>query len=186
MASLIEPDLSFFQSIPWCSELLSEPDIVITTTPSRNYKSSTEDALFAETLKTPDAIGACLSFHKRPANDKARIDEVYTLLSLGYKVNGYANILHGGMVGVLLDETMGILLHHNIKTGRIPGEGAVTANLNITFLKPVATPQVILATAKIREVQGRKRYLDTTLKDQFGVVLAKAEALWVDVRGLKL
>src|SRR5438477_8666761 len=107
------PDQDHFHSIPWCAKLLNEPEFIITPTFSRQYKESTEDALFAKTLKTDDTIGACLSLYKRPASGVSRINEVRTLLSLGYGVNGNSHLCHGGIVATIIDEVMGILLTVN-------------------------------------------------------------------------
>lgn len=173
-------DQNYFQSIPWCAKLLGEPNLVITPAFSRQYKESTEDALFAETLKSDETIRAYLSFYRRPAPGIGRIDEVYALLSLGYGVNGYPHVCHGGIVATIMDEIMGSLLTVNRSLGNADiNDSAVTAYLNSTYLKPVATPQVILVTARFREVKGKKYYIDATVKDHCGAVLASAESLWI-------
>lgn len=56
---------------------------------------------------------------------------------------------------------------------------AVTAYLNVTFLKPVKTPGTVLVSARFNEVIGRKHFLAATVKDGSGEVLSKAEALWI-------
>lgn len=185
MAETTSPDPKYFQSIPWCAKLLEEPNIVITPALSREYKESTEDALFAETLKSDDTIRAFLSFYKQPATaEVARIDEIHTLLSLGYRVNGYPHLCHGGIVATILDEVMGSLLSVNKALGHIKGS-SVTAYLNVTYLKPVATPQTVLVTARLRDVKRQKYYVEALVKDSCGVVLAKAEALWIGLKELK-
>jgi acyl-coenzyme A thioesterase PaaI-like protein len=175
----MEPDQAYFQAIPWCAELLRNPEFIITATDSRQYKESTEDALFGKTLKTDDTIRACLTFYKRPASGApARIEEANTLLSLDYGVNGWPHVAHGGMVATIMDEAMGTLTTLNRPLGFISGP-IVTASLNITYLKPVATPQIVLVSVRLREVQGRKYFIDSMVRDGTGTVLAKAEAVWV-------
>lgn len=182
MAAMNSSDQEYFHSIPWCAKLLDNRDLVITATPSRQYKESTEDAMFAETLKTDDTIKACLSFYKQPPFEARHVDEVNMLLSLGYRVNGYPHLCHGGVVATIVDEVMGNLLtvNKNMTNAAIRGAN-VTAYLNITYLKPVATPQVVLLTAKFREIKARKYYIDASVKDGGGAFLAKAEALWIRV-----
>ncbi|KAH8597833.1 HotDog domain-containing protein [Bisporella sp. PMI_857] len=178
----MDADEAYFRSIPWCAKLLSDPAITITPTGSRQYKKTTEDAFFAKTLQTKDTISACLSFHKRPASPTERIDEIHTLLSLEYGVNGYPHVAHGGFVAVLIDEIMGVLLSINRKRMASSGlDDLVTANLNVDFLKQVSTPQDVLVSVSIKETSGRKQFISATVKDQDEVVLAKAKALWVAV-----
>ena len=138
--------------------------------------------MFAETLNTDDTIKACLSFYKQPPLGARHVDEVCMLLSLGYGVNGYPHLCHGGVVATIVDEVMGNLLtvNKNMDNAAIGGT-SVTAYLNITYLKPVATPQTVLLTANFREIKERKYYIDASVKDGFGVFLATAEALWVRV-----
>lgn len=175
-----EPDLAHFENIPWCAQLLSSPNIVITPTNSREYKASTEDALFAETFKTDDTISACLSFYSRPASGLHRIEEIHTLLTLGYRLNGYPARAHGGIVATIIDEVMGMLLSVNKGLGLIATQGdTMTAYLNVTYLKPVETPGTVLVSARFKEVIGRKHFLEATIKAGSGEVLSKAEALWI-------
>jgi len=178
----MEADETAIRSIPWCAELLSGPNIVILPTASRELKESTEDALFAQTLKTPDTISGCLSFYEKPSSDSAPINKINTLISLGFAVNGFPHVAHGGLVATLLDEVMGILLSVNKGRAAVPDTGmTVTANLNVTYIKPVTTPSTILVSAKIKEIKGRKLFVLATLEDSGGVALARAEGLWVRV-----
>jgi acyl-coenzyme A thioesterase PaaI-like protein len=182
-----EPDLIHFQEIPWCAELLSSPNIVITPTESREYKASTEDALFAETFKTDDTISACISFYPRYSPGARRIEEVHTLLTLGYRLNGYPGRAHGGVLATVIDEVMGILLGINKRLGLIATRGdTVTAYLNVSYVKPVQTPGTVLVSARFKEVMGRKHFLEATIKDGGGAVLARAEALFIGTEMLNI
>ena len=176
-----DPDHEYFQSIPWCAELLAQKDVVIVATPSRQRRESTENELVAVTLKTEKTIRSWVTFYKRPAAGANQLDEVHSLLSLGPGVNGYAHRVAGGVIGVILDECMGnlVLVYRSLGF-----EGAagfmVTTNLNINYLKPVPTPGFYLATATLREVEGRKFYFNASMKDGKGTVLATAESLWIE------
>ena len=175
-------DHEYFQSIPWCAKLLAETDVVIVPTSSRQRKESTEDELVAVTLKTEKTIRSWLTFYKRPAAVTTRVDEVYNLLSLGPGLNGYAHLVAGGIIGVILDECMGILGLINKSLGIEGAAGfMVTANLKINYMKAVSTPGTYLATATLRELKGRKCYFDASIKNGEGTVLATAESLWIDV-----
>lgn len=77
---------------------------------------------------------------------------------------------------------MGILGWLNRSLGLKGAEGfLVTANLNVNYLKAVPTPGNYFATAMLRDVKGRKCYIEASIKDEEGTVLATAESLWVDV-----
>ena len=175
-------DHQYFLSISWCAKLLAETDIVIVPTPSRQSKESTEDELIAVTLKTEKAIQSWLTFYKKPAPGATRVHEVYNLLSLGPGVNGYAHLVAGGIIAVILDECMGILGTINQRLGFEGAAGfLVTANLNINYVKAVPTPGIYLATATLREWKGRKCYFDASIKDGKGSILATAESMWIDI-----
>ena len=75
---------------------------------------------------------------------------------------------------------MGAVCEVNTKTV-MAMKSAVTATLNTTFVKPVATPQEILVTARLGLVGGRKYSVTADVKDGDGVVLAKADVLWIGV-----
>ncbi|TVY31878.1 Verlamelin biosynthesis protein B [Lachnellula subtilissima] len=185
----MEADEAHIRSIPWCASLISGPNIVILPTESRAPKTSTEDALFAQTLKTPDTISGCLTFYEQPGSSSAStsavapINKISTLVSLGSGVNGYPHVAHGGLVATLVDEIMGLLLSVNKHPKVVfPDIGrTVTAYLNITYLKPVATPSTILVSAQIKEITGRKIFVRASVEDRWGVALARAEALWIRV-----
>jgi acyl-coenzyme A thioesterase PaaI-like protein len=181
MTAPAQADLAYFQKIPWCAQLLLTPDIIITPVNSREYKESTEDALFSKTFNKPDTIERCLSFYKRPEAD--RIDDIYMLLSLGYRLNGHPGIAHGGVLATIIDEGMGILVGINKRLGLVAGKGnTMTAYLNVTYVKPVATPQTVLVSARLKEVKGQKHFLEATIKNGKGELLSKAEALFVVIK----
>lgn len=174
-----------FKNIPWCVKLMENPAFYPIPSPPRQPKSSTGDSLLAESLKTKDTISAWSSFCKTPAQAKSKIEEVRVLVSLGSGLNGYAHICHGGVIATLLDEATGLLLYmnrsdkeHDYDSG---SKSAVTVRLNVTFLKAVATPQVVLVTASLEKVQRRKYYVGASIKDGYGVTLATADSLWVQV-----
>ena len=186
----MDEERDFFLSTPWCAKLLNDPEFVPRPTPSRKHKSTTEDALFAETLKTKDTISAVTTFYRKPASGVTHVEEVRLLVSLEYGVNGWAHMTHGGIVGAILDEAMGTLATINSQVekhlqNREDGqsiENMVTAYLNVTYLRPVVTPQIILITANLKEIRGTKHYIDGQMKDADGTVLAKAESLWLGLR----
>ena len=175
-----------FRSIPWCGKLLNDPEIVIVPVSSRIHKEDTEDALFAETLNSDSTIRACLTFYQRAPPGLLQINEIYTLVSIGHGVDGHANVCHGGIVATLMDEVIGELIAVKKKMeSSFTKDPTMTAYLNVTYLKPVTTPQVILVMAKLRGIKGRKYYVDSSITDSNGIVRAKAEALLISVAKIR-
>lgn len=182
---MAESDLAHFESVPWCLEIIKQPGFAITPTFSRQPKPATEDSLISTTLKTDDAIQACLTVYKIPATGVKWINEVRSLMTLGTGMNGAPFMLHGGIVATLLDDVVGTLMTINEDEGDSTplSSAAVTAYMNIRYLSPITTPQTVLVIATTREIKGRKFYLDSEIRDEYGHVLAKAESLWVSIKG---
>ncbi|KAJ0158890.1 hypothetical protein CTA2_10686 [Colletotrichum tanaceti] len=199
------PDVQHFLGIPWCAALLSEPGIVRDTAPSRFPKPSTEDQLFSTTLRTEETIAAYLVFYKRPSSPASSsssspsaatlaitpgssgggnlIREIKALLTLRSGVNGYPNVSHGGIVATVLDETIGMICSINKAEGGLTSEESyMTAYLNVTYVRPVATPQTVLCVVEVVSVKGRKWLIEGRIEDEEGRVLAKAESLFVRLK----
>ena len=185
---MVDNEAVFFQSIPWCATLLNDPVYVVIPTPSRRPNQSTEDALLADTLKTKTTIPAIITLYERPAKGRTLITEARLLVALEYGVNGYPNIAHGGLIGAIIDESMGILLKCNKDMDKtelgepVDIDTLVTASLKVNYLQAVMTPQTVLVTAKIEEIKGRKFYMTGTVRDGNGAMLAKAEAMWIGIK----
>lgn len=180
-------DVKHFAAIPWCAAHLSEPNIVRETASSRFLKPSGEDILFATTLNTPETITAFLVLYKLPppppeGAPPRRIDELKFLITLGKRVGGYPDVCHGGIVMTILDEALGLLFPTNKDRGAIPETSYMTAYLNTTFSRPVVVPATYLCRAKIDKIEGRKYYMTGTMEDGEGHVMAKADALYIEIK----
>ena len=87
---------------------------------------------------------------------------------------GYADVVHGGMTGLVLDELMGNLLW---KTGR----PSVTAEMSVRFLKPARVGRPLHAEAWISSHKGRVTHAEAAARDASGEVVAEAKARFVRV-----
>ena len=121
-------------------------------------------------------------------------------------MNGFPEILHGGIVASILDEAMGILLSRNedlahvraVGRGKRSGEYAetlavYTVELNVKYKRPVRTPGFVLARAEITKTEGRKICVKATIqqKEHKGgdgelVTCAVGEGVFVEPRAGKL
>lgn len=162
---------------------------MLEATPSRipPPRGSSLNALVAATLRTSDTIAGWCSLYRRPETSKSGLkDEVRTILALRSGLDGYPGVCHGGMVTTLFDEVMSILVSVcGMEQGLVRDN--VTADLRVTFVKPVPTPAVLLLCAKISDVQkSRKYYATAEITDCTGTVLARATGLFIHVLAGKL
>ena len=87
---------------------------------------------------------------------------------------GYAEIVHGGMIGLVLDELMGNLLW---KMGR----PSVTAEINVRFLKPADVGKPLRGEAWISSHRGRVCVAEAVARDAAGNVVAEAKGRFVQI-----
>lgn len=208
MAAELSRELEPFLRVPWTRALLQRPNVVVRVPNPRKIKVDGEDSAWAETLKTPRTFAACVSFYEKPSRGQERIEQVSTLVQIGDGLNGHPDIMHGGIVGVLLDEACGILQsidrerRHlmSVACGKSQGElpdmsSSFTAQLNITYKAPVYTPGPLIIHARYTKIEGRKEWIYVEMKQRVGasedydgdeVLCAYAEALFIHKRPTKL
>jgi acyl-coenzyme A thioesterase PaaI-like protein len=94
--------------------------------------------------------------------------------------------LNGGIIASLIDcHSLNLAIAHAYRgagraIGSAPRIGYVTANLNITYLKPTPLHEPIELRATIAKLEGRKAWVSCTLSAA-GVVRATGEVLGVRV-----
>lgn len=182
----------FFDSIPGFSKLLQDETFVTIPTSCRQEKSpSNEDTLLWRTLKTPSTFAKSLAQYRRPEHefdqsirDTSFTEELRIFWQLGSDLNGFPDTLHGGIVGTLLDDCMGLLLVLRRTDERIKFDmGCVTAYMNTKFLRPVPTPGPVLVHARLVEnKEDRKFKLEAKVLDTENQVLASGECLYIKPR----
>jgi len=85
------------------------------------------------------------------------------------KHQGYKNIVHGGMVTMLLDEIM-------VNLAWLDGVPAVTAELTVRLKKAVPVGQKVLLEGFLVKEEGRLLLMKATAKSPEGALYASAEA----------
>jgi uncharacterized protein (TIGR00369 family) len=103
--------------------------------------------------------------------------EVETHYTVDRHWAGAPGIVHGGIQAALLDETMGVAIHH--ATADEEPMQVVTARFEIDYRRPVATDQPIVLWARQTRREGRRCLVDGEIRDRSGAVLTRATALWV-------
>ena len=91
---------------------------------------------------------------------------------LGTEYQGGAGFIHGGIIATVLDEVMG-------KVCRFRGVRAVTAELNIEYLKPVPVDADLVVEGREVEMKGRNLFLAGDIRDVSGKVLARGKGRFV-------
>src|ERR1700758_3248598 len=91
---------------------------------------------------------------------------------LGERYQGGAGFAHGGIISLLLDEAMG-------KVCRFREVRAVTAELSVEYLKPVAVDKEIVVEGRETEIQGRNLFLSGEIRSASGAVLARGKGRFV-------
>jgi uncharacterized protein (TIGR00369 family) len=85
---------------------------------------------------------------------------------------GWRDIMHGGIVAVLLDEAMA---HATLSTG----VRCVTARLEVRFRKPVPTDKPLIVEGNVTARRGRVLEVAGTLKGKDGTLYAEGRSRFV-------
>ena len=88
---------------------------------------------------------------------------------------GYRGIVHGGLVGTILDEMM-------INLAWIEKTPAVTAELSTRLLKPVPVGDLIHFEGRLERATGKILYMKAAARNQEGALLAQAKASCIRIR----
>jgi len=94
---------------------------------------------------------------------------------LGERYQGGGGFAHGGIIALLLDEAMG-------KVCRFRDVRAVTAELSVEYLKPVAVDREIVVEGRETEMNGRNLFLSGEIRNENGEVLACGKGRFVVIK----
>ncbi|HZP33780.1 MAG TPA: PaaI family thioesterase [Candidatus Acidoferrales bacterium] len=104
------------------------------------------------------------------ANESTR--RVTGHLRLGPEYQGATGFIHGGIIATVLDEVMS-------KVSQFTKVHAVTAELNVEYLRPVRVHEDLHAEAFATRQQGRDLYREGEIRNAAGTVLARGRARFV-------
>jgi uncharacterized protein (TIGR00369 family) len=85
---------------------------------------------------------------------------------------GWENLTHGGLISMLLDETMAHACISTEMTG-------VTAELTVRFKKPLPVGTEVFVSAEITDIKGRIALTSGEITDKAGTVYASGKARFV-------
>lgn len=100
---------------------------------------------------------------------------VATIQPLPVQYQGPRGRLHGGYVGMLLDQVMWSAVYERLR------HTSFTRTLNITYEQAAPIGAELTAIGRVTEVEGRKTYAEGELRAG-DVVCARAEGLWISPR----
>ena len=99
---------------------------------------------------------------------------VRATFSLAHRYQGPPAAVHGGIIATLVDEAMG-------KLSRVDGVVAMTAELNVEYLRPVPLGRKIIVEAKPSEHRGRNYWRECTIRDSKGTLLVRSKGRFVKI-----
>ncbi|KFY76835.1 hypothetical protein V499_03613 [Pseudogymnoascus sp. VKM F-103] len=172
----------------------------------------TQDQFFRKSLRNDDAIPNCVGFYQDPFSKttssppsgsalRLLVNSSTLIFDLRPGINGFNGSAHGGLISALMDEAMGsmIFVNHEVykdvearkvttppNVMNLHGIAMFTASMNVRFQKPLATPHIVLVTATLNRIEGRKVFIDVTVKNENGVRFATCDGMWISVPKEKL
>jgi len=102
--------------------------------------------------------------------------EIVNVVWFGGAIAGWPGVTHGGMSATIMDETLG-----RCAINQFPSKTGVTANLNLSYLKPAITNSFYVVRA-IPEIEGateQKQWVSGRLETLDGKVCVEGRALFV-------
>lgn len=89
-------------------------------------------------------------------------------------LRGWSNLIHGGILSTILDETMGWTAIHLLSSF------ILTKDMKVSFKKPVKIGTVLISTGQIKErINDRKVVVAAEIRDEEGDVCASSEGEFV-------
>lgn len=113
------------------------------------------------------------------AREQASVSSVF----LGEGLEGWPTVVHGGVLATVLDENLG-----RVAIRSFPERTGVTANLNITYRKPVYSGNFYTFHSRLDRERStdRKAFVVGEVKDSAGKLCVQAEGLFVVPKKYKL
>jgi len=148
----------------------NEYDRIDTLLLTNEYKNFTKDHAVHDTLRGDGKVEVYEIYKKKDAN------EIKCIIKFGESLNGHKGIVHGGISSLVIDNTFGWLF----MSCTLPS--AFTANLNINYKSPVYANTIVVLTANLIKVDGRKLFMEATMEDCEGKQLVNATTLFITMK----
>ncbi|KAL2868070.1 PaaI family thioesterase [Aspergillus lucknowensis] len=178
-----DSDSTYFHTHPVTASILSDPSYTRVPTVTKHH----HDPFFRRAGRTNSAVLHWAFLYRATPHPP----EGHLLLHVGHGVCGQSGIAHGGFLATVMDEVCGNLID-SVKLDE--GLGMVTAALNVGYKRAVMVEgfdletgegigsgegNVIIATARLDRVEGRKVFIEAVIRDEKGEVCTTAQAIFV-------
>lgn len=116
----------------------------------------------------------CNHLDNKEHDDEHSNEIVLAVIKLGDNLDGHEGVVHGGIIALLLDDTMGFAYE---AMGIVK---AVTASLKVDYRMPVLAGSMLLIKVRLSSRQGRKLYFEAQVTSPDEKVLyAEATSLYI-------
>jgi uncharacterized protein (TIGR00369 family) len=102
-------------------------------------------------------------------------DGLRTVFRLGRAHESYPGVVHGGLLGVIVDEIMGNLIV--LQTGEIP----FTTGMRLRYVLPVVVGGQYECTARVRDTGSQLIHTESEIRDEHGALVLTATASYQTV-----
>ncbi|KAL4740721.1 HotDog domain-containing protein [Aspergillus similis] len=163
--------------LPLMKELRENPDYIET----KVYGNFSEEDKAQRLTSGPLSGASRLAFQRVFWNHKDKT--AHNFVYIGHGMEGWPFVVHGGALATVLDEHLArVAIQH------LPERTAVTANLDINYLRAATSNGIYIFSAKLDEERStdRKAYVIGSVRDKDGNVCTVAKGLFVVPRGYKL
>lgn len=190
--------LDHFSSLALARPTLEDPNFHVANLSRTVTDDGHGHTLMGKTWNTPTTIKHLLSLYRheltatgpsiplgeQTPEERAEVRRFYTF---GEDLNAHPDLLHGGVIGCVLDSTLGNAIGLASRLRRYNGP-MFTVQLNVTYKKPVRTPGTIMARSWVTKIEdgGRKVWAEGVIEslgeEGETIMHATAEGMWVGRR----
>ncbi|KAI0387994.1 HotDog domain-containing protein [Hypomontagnella monticulosa] len=165
-----------------------------------------QDTLFHDLLNSEKAIPHLIGFHEDPFRYLATTfphlpfitETVSLVLDVRDGLYRFNSTLHGGITCAIIDEAMGSLIFQNYVLNRQarakglipldskPFAAAATARMDVKYRRPISTPQIVMVTASLERIEGRRIHMHVVIKNKDNQECASCDGVFVSIPNVKL
>ncbi|MDE0845575.1 MAG: PaaI family thioesterase [Actinomycetota bacterium] len=106
---------------------------------------------------------------------------IETKHSVAFHHCGLETVVHGGIQATILDEVMGVAAQTSIQSSSSDA-ACVTAEMHLTYRRPVPMSLEVVARAKVLEIEGRDIHVSGAIYGVDGAELTSAVSRWRQLR----
>lgn len=180
--------IDHFAAIPFIQQTLKDPNFRIISHERDVTHDGKGHTLMGKTWNTHGTIKEHLSLFRylesksvefpQPEATRPESRRFYTL---GGDLNAHPDLLHGGVIGCILDSTLGNAIGITLWSLGHRDGSMYTVQLNVTYKHPVRTPGTIMSRGWVVKTEngGRKVWAKGVIEGEGGIVHAIAEGMWL-------